>query len=220
MNAIEEFVFKKPHRVLHKFPHYFEIYDRHFARFRGKPVTVVEIGIGNGGSLQLWADYFGPAAKIIGVDIAECSAYVDKGHPQISWICGDQGSTEFLARLKVMIPAIDVLIDDGSHICRDQILTLAALYNSLTPDGVYLCEDLQTSYHDQFGGGYKSKSSMIEFLKDRVDELNGWAAEEKDSFLKTEFMRSTYSISFYTHAAVIEKRPMDGFLRSPVMEGQ
>jgi hypothetical protein len=39
---------------LHKWMHYFDIYEHHFARFRGKSPTVLEIGVKGGGSLAMW----------------------------------------------------------------------------------------------------------------------------------------------------------------------
>src|SRR6185436_388571 len=52
-----------------KWQHYFEIYDRHFARFRGREITVLEVGVAGGGSLEIWRSYFGPKARIVGMDI-------------------------------------------------------------------------------------------------------------------------------------------------------
>src|SRR5262245_19556515 len=60
-------------RGLHKWIHYFEIYHRHLAKFVGKEVRVVEVGIQSGGSLEMWMDYFGAGCRITGIDIdAEC----------------------------------------------------------------------------------------------------------------------------------------------------
>ena len=56
-------------RVIHKWKHYFPIYERHFRDYVDKPVTFIEIGCGEGGSLQMWKRYFGPHARIIGLDI-------------------------------------------------------------------------------------------------------------------------------------------------------
>ena len=56
-------------RIIHKWHHYFDIYHNHFCRFRDLPITILEIGVYKGGSLQMWKNYFGPKAKIYGVDI-------------------------------------------------------------------------------------------------------------------------------------------------------
>jgi hypothetical protein len=55
-------------RLIHEWKHYFPIYERHFGEFVYKPVTVLEIGCGSGGSLQMWKRYFGPHATIVGIE--------------------------------------------------------------------------------------------------------------------------------------------------------
>ena len=63
-------------RIIHKWKHYFPIYERHFREFVYKPVTFLEIGVWRGGSLQMWKRYFGPHARIIGIDIdPECKKF-------------------------------------------------------------------------------------------------------------------------------------------------
>ena len=69
MNDLERYFNSNSGRLIHKWMHFFEVYDRHFSRFRGKEVVVVEIGVFHGGSLQMWKQYFGPGAVIHGVDI-------------------------------------------------------------------------------------------------------------------------------------------------------
>jgi hypothetical protein len=69
MNPLEKYFRRNSKRLIHKWVHYFEIYDRHFSRFRGKNIVVVEFGVSHGGSLQMWRKYFGRRAWIYGVDI-------------------------------------------------------------------------------------------------------------------------------------------------------
>ena len=56
-------------RLIQKWHHYIPLYDRYFSRFRGQPIRFLEIGVSEGGSLQLWRQYFGPTATIYGIDI-------------------------------------------------------------------------------------------------------------------------------------------------------
>ena len=73
-------------RGLWKWDHYFDIYNRHFARFRNTAATHIEIGVYSGGSLEMWRDYFGPTATIIGVDIqASVRAYEAPGRGIRDW---------------------------------------------------------------------------------------------------------------------------------------
>ena len=59
MNDLRRYFDNNSGRVIHKWEHYFEIYDRHFNSFRNKEIVILEIGIFQGGSLQMWKNYFG-----------------------------------------------------------------------------------------------------------------------------------------------------------------
>ena len=59
---------KRAGPMLNKWPHYFPAYHKHLARFRDRPVTVLEVGVGFGGGLEMWAEYFGKKAQIHGLD--------------------------------------------------------------------------------------------------------------------------------------------------------
>ena len=48
---------------------YFYAYDYFLEKYRNKEITFVEIGILGGGSLFMWRDFFGPKARIIGIDL-------------------------------------------------------------------------------------------------------------------------------------------------------
>ncbi|MFZ2651209.1 MAG: hypothetical protein WA210_13990 [Burkholderiaceae bacterium] len=80
MNDLEQFFNQHTGRLIHKWRHYFEIYDRHFARFRGRPVNIVEFGVSQGGSMLIWKHYFGPDVKVFGVDInPNCKQFEEPG---------------------------------------------------------------------------------------------------------------------------------------------
>src|SRR3978361_226029 len=93
--------------------HYFDIYHRHFAAYRGKPITVVEFGVSHGGSLQMWKKYFGRSARIIGVDIDPRCALL--GGPGVEVVIGNQEDREFLKQLRERVGPIDGLTEDGGH---------------------------------------------------------------------------------------------------------
>ena len=65
-SVLRDFFENHPHRMIHKWMHYFEIYERHFNQFRGKPMSMLEFGVLHGGSLQMWKYYFGKEARIYG----------------------------------------------------------------------------------------------------------------------------------------------------------
>ncbi len=130
---------------LWKWRHYLEIYHRHLAKFVGGPVQVVEVGIYSGGSLLMWADYFGPGCHIYGVDIEPaCRAYAGDG---VSVFIGDQADPGFWAAFNREVGPVDVLFDDGGHQAHQQIATLRAMLPNLRPGGVYACEDVHGAGH-------------------------------------------------------------------------
>lgn len=208
-------------RLLHKWLHYFEIYDHHFNRYRDKPVIILEIGVFHGGSIKLWRDYFGPLAKIYGVDIdPRCKQFEEEN---VHIFIGDQGDPAFLRRLREEIPRPDILIDDGGHLMHQQIATFQELYPSVADDGIYLCEDLHTSYWPEWGGGVRRPGTFMEFAKQLVDTLHGYYSKDTARFSPTSITRSAHSLHFYDSMLVIEKQrrdmlPRDGRSGSPVFE--
>ncbi len=193
-------------RLLHKWHHYFEIYERHFSRFRGLPICIVEFGVSQGGSLQMWRDYFGPQAVIHGVDInPACKQFEEPG----TFIhIGDQEDRSFLQSLANSLPPIDILIDDGGHTMRQQIHTFEEMFGAVKPEGVYLVEDLHTSYWKRWGGGVRKRGTFIEYSKRLIDQLNAWHSLEPGRLAADDFTRSAHSMHFYDSVLVIEKRSM------------
>jgi hypothetical protein len=207
MNDLEKHFTGNTGRFIQKWKHYFEIYDRHFSRFRGTDVHIVEIGIEQGGSLQMWKQYFGPNAKIFGVDInPHCKALEEE---QISIFIGDQEDRRFLKSLVEKIPRIDILLDDGGHTMTQQINTYEELFPHIDKNGVYLCEDLHTSYWPKWGGGYKKRGTFIEYSKNFVDYINAWYSVRASRLSVTEFTKSVHSLHYYNSILVIEKRPIE-----------
>lgn len=122
-------------RQIDKWRHYFPIYEKHFAKYVGTAVRVLEIGVDHGGSLQMWKSYFGFQARVVGVDINPACA--DYAEAQIEIVIADQCKLPELGKF-------DIIIDDGSHICAHQSIT----YREMWPrcHGVYLIEDCHNGY--------------------------------------------------------------------------
>lgn len=211
MNDFEKYVNSNENgRLIDKPWHYFEIYERHLSRFRGREVHILEIGVSQGGSLDMWRSYFGDSCKIYGVDNnPHCKSFEREG---VKIFIGDQKNRKFLRSLAREIPRIDILIDDGGHIMKEQKNTFNELYRYVSDDGVYICEDLFTSYYLPWGGSYRLPTTFVEFSKRKIDSLNAWwvrrwYALPFSLFLKvSDFSRSTDSIHFYTTMVVFEKR--------------
>jgi len=203
MNDLEKYFKNNTDRLINKWQHYFEVYDRHFSRFRGTDVHLVEFGVFQGGSLQMWKDYFGSDCKITGVDINPlCKEFEDD---QVDIIIGDQEDRSFLKKLSKELSPIDILLDDGGHTMVQQINTFEMLFDSIDENGVYLCEDLHTSYWSDWGGGYAREDTFIEYSKNFIDYINAW--HSKESKLKvSKFTKSVHSLHYYDSIVAIEKR--------------
>lgn len=202
-NPIADYFYSNTGRLIDKWHHYFEVYHRHFAPFRGRSPVVVEIGVFHGGSLDMWRHYFGPGAQIVGVDIdPRCKAFEAPG---TSVLIGDQADRAFLAEVRRQVPHIDVLIDDGGHTMVQQITTFEELYPHVQPNGIYLCEDLHTSYIPAYGGGLRREGTFIEFSKQLIDRLHSWYLGSADV---DPIARTAFALHFYDSMLVVEKRPI------------
>lgn len=188
-------------KLIHKWTHYFGAYERHFAGFRGKSMTFLEIGVSEGGSLQMWQRYFGPYARIVGIDIdPACKAHEGPG---LSVRIGSQSDPAFLARVIEEFGVPDVVLDDGSHRMGDIEASFSYLYPKLPKNGVYMVEDLHTAFWPEFGGGLHAPSNFINRCKGLIDSLN--ADHTRGAIAPDAFTRSTASLSFYDSVVVIEK---------------
>jgi SAM-dependent methyltransferase len=202
---------------LHKWHHYFDIYERHLRRFRDRPMVFLEIGLGGGGSLRMWREYFGPQATIVGVDIRpECQRFeAERTHVRI----GDQGDALFLLELAREFGPFDAIVEDGGHHTRQQIESFAWLYGEMTPRGVYLCEDTHTNYWAPFIDR-NDGLTFLEFAKSLTDRLNEGHLDQRSlerfhtppgrragRLAVSKFAATTYSVTFYDSIVAFERRP-------------
>lgn len=188
-NPLSEIIDEGLDHSIHKWVHYLPIYHRHFEIYKTKPskigdsggglegaltkIIILEIGVQNGGSLDLWNKYFGAdRCQIFGVDIDPACKQLERDN--ITIIIGDQNDVEFLNSLVATLPPCDIIIDDGGHTMTQQIRTFNVLFPHVAPGGVFLCEDTHTSYMSSYGGGLKNPASFIEFSKNLIDELTGY----------------------------------------------
>lgn len=193
-------------RGIWKWRHYFDIYEKHFSRFRGQEVHVLEVGVYSGGSLDMWRDHFGPQARLYGVDIEPaCQAYATDG---VKIHIGDQADRGFWQRFRTEVPVLDIVIDDGGHLYDQQRVTLEELLPHLRPGGVYVCEDIHGE-NNSFGAYVAGLAGMLS-----AGEVTG-RADDIDRRLvcrTSPFQAAIHSISLYPQFVAIETNP------SPVPE--
>jgi len=168
-------------------------YERHLSHLRDSTFALLEIGIGGyrregagGASLRMWNAYF-EKARIVGLDKNDKS-FVDGG--RIATVRGSQDDAALLTRVSSDHGPFTVVIDDGSHRPEHIRKTFEVLFPLLADGGVYVVEDVQTSYWPQYGGAVDrdDPSTTMAMVKDLVDGLN------YEEFLDEDY-RPTYTDS-------------------------
>lgn len=134
---------------------YAQRYEQYFARFRERPIRLLEIGVGGytdpaagGAGLRVWKQYF-PKAQLYGIDIVDKSAVDEE---RIRTFQGSQSDPAFLRRVIDEAGPFDIVIDDGSHRNEDVITSFKVLFPALVDDGVYVVEDTHFAYVPSFPG--------------------------------------------------------------------
>ncbi len=199
-NQLADLFFEHRGKTIDKWEHYFAIYSREFAPFlkSKRPVRLLEIGVQNGGSLELWLKYLPEGSEIVGVDV----------DPKVGSLTFEGAVSAFVvdatdsSKLKDALGdrQFDVIIDDGSHISSDVIATFRLLVDRLAPGGKHIIEDMHASYWASHEGGYRLGTSAIEFFKNLVDALNADHFQNVEGVEVPElqqFRRSFASITFY-----------------------
>lgn len=124
-----------------------------------------EIGILDGASLRMWSAYY-PLAEITGFDIEDKSEL--KFNENVNVKILDQGNKEQLEKLANENSDIDIIVDDGSHIIKHQILTFEILFNTLKSGGQYIIEDLHTSTRLWSTYGFEENKGTLQYLNDII----------------------------------------------------
>lgn len=203
-NRLSELFHSHEGRLIHKWNHYFNIYERYFSSYVGQEINILEIGISHGGSLQLWKKYFGDKVNLYAIDInPQCKKFEDE---KVKVFIGSQEDEVFLQQILPVLPALDIVIDDGGHTMNQQIVSFENLYLKVKEGGLYLVEDTHTSYWYEFHGGIKKKNTFIEYSKNLIDSLYEGHIADKKKIQITEITKHINSISFYDSIVVFEKR--------------
>jgi hypothetical protein len=206
--ALAEVFFRHRGRVVDKWVHYLEIYERHFAPYCNTPVKMLEIGVFKGGSLELWREYFGETATLFGIDVdPRCAGYVTAPN-QVR--IGSQDDPMFLKNVILEMGTPDIVLDDGSHIGHHQRSSFDTLFPLLSPCALYVIEDLHTSYWPgsvgggyRFAGGYRRENTAIGHIKQMIDDMHAWY---HNSPVATSAKTDIGAIHVYDSIVVIEKK--------------
>ena len=208
-------------KISDKWTLYLNEYERLFSFYRDKPISFLEIGIQNGGSLEIWSKYFSNATALIGVDINQGCARLRYDDLRISVIVGDANAPKVRERVFQRSPQFDIIIDDGSHLSSDIIKSFALYFPRIVEGGVFVAEDLHCSYWSQFEGGLFDPYSSISFFKALADIINHehWGIRKlradilRGIFTKygceidEESLAQVHSVEFLNSMCVVRKAP-------------
>lgn len=167
---------------VHKWHHYFDIYCRHFERYRQRPIRMLEIGVFRGGSLRMWKEYFHPESLIVGIDIDKSCKAHEIADRNVHVRIGSQADPTFLAAVNDEFGPFDIILDDGSHKTHHQIISFGALFRSALKDGgCYMVEDMHTNYWIKH---VDSPETFIELSKQMVDMLHEPYFDRKETHFR------------------------------------
>lgn len=95
--SLTELYFEHDGKVADKWEQYLAIYEPELRPFAvgGRPVRLLEIGVQNGGSLQIWSKYLPPGSLVVGVDIDAAFARLELGEG-IPLLVADAGDRKTL----------------------------------------------------------------------------------------------------------------------------
>jgi len=205
---LEEIFYAHQGRGADKWTHYLPFYDRAFGPYRGIPIRMLEIGVCMGGSLELWRKFFGPEAVLFGVDIDPACA--SRVNPPNQVRIGSQDDPEFLRKVVAEMGGLEVVLDDGSHVASHQQTSFEVLWPLLNPGGLYVIEDMHTSYWPQWEGGLRRPGTAIELVKQLIDDMHGWYHSEDERFAARDEMGSILIADSIVAIRKVDRRPTPG----------
>jgi len=178
-------------KVSDKWSMYLDEYNRLFDAYRDLPVHLLEIGIQNGGSLEIWNKFFPNAVTIAGCDNNPVCAQLKYEDPKIAVVTADANTDEAEQLILGLSSHFDLIIDDGSHHSGDIVRSFARYLPHLSDGGLYIAEDLHCSYWQEFDGGIYHPDSSIAFFKRLADIINHehWGI----AVTRCEFMQEFHS---------------------------
>jgi len=201
---------------VHKWHHYFEIYEKHFGFYRSRPIRMLEIGVFRGGSLRMWKQYFHPESIIVGIDIDKSCKAHERADENVFVRIGSQADPDFLAEVTKEFGPFDIILDDGSHKTHHQNISFGALFRpSLKDGGCYMVEDMHSNYWLKT---IDSEETFIDLSKQMVDTLHEPYFDRTEASFRpghadaveemnvSYLAANIYSIAFYDSIVVFDKR--------------
>lgn len=208
------------------------IYDQHFKTIKKRAQKVLEVGVFFGSSIKMWHSYF-ENATIYGLDtfegnqgngtkFANADAYWNEvkanPNPRIKLFKVDQADDKQLEEFTAseLDGTFDVIIDDGSHIMRDQQQTMAILFKLLRPGGYFIMEDLHCALKvNEYGvlpDFSNSTLNLLEEFQKSKKWLSPYCTQEQKQFLESEIRSVEIFVcpNGYSRTSVIRRKMISG----------
>ena len=154
-----------------KWEHYFDIYDHLIGNRYGTPVRYFEIGVQNGGSLEVARLLFSANATILGLDIDPRCAFLERENVANRMFIGSQADEAVLNNVLRYCPSPDIVVDDGSHIQSHMMFSFLKLFPAVSQGGVYIIEDTHTNYSPEHQDSFLGLG-LYDYFKGLSERLN------------------------------------------------
>lgn len=197
-------------------------YDRFYPDYIKRDIKkILEIGIENYKSVSLWLDYC-PNVFVYGLDI---TTQLDKERVKV--IKGDQSNYNDLENLITITgDNIDVILDDGSHYPPDQLFSFIKLFPFIIEGGIYIIEDIETSYwkhnlllyNNNINEGIDSSTNIINIFLNVLHLINREFIHIEDinkvinnCIIPLSIIDSISTITFAQNCIIIKKKLQDEY---------
>jgi predicted O-methyltransferase YrrM len=177
---------------------------------------IAEIGVFFGASILMWKEYF-PNAIIYGLDAFKgdqgngrhFEGYLDfwnkmekNPDPRIKLVVMDQSKMEDLLTFREK--DFDMILDDASHLMKDQQQTLGVLFPLIKPGGYFVIEDIHTSLQPDYDvEGDNSTLLMLQTYQKTGIWKSKYMTDDQMKYLKQNsgevkiFKNNNYSMTCY-----------------------
>ncbi|WP_210081868.1 class I SAM-dependent methyltransferase [Pantoea endophytica] len=227
MNKLKDLYQQHEGKSSDKWDIYLSVYDEYLKDKRSAISNILEIGVQNGGSLEIWSKYFTSAKNLVGCDINPACKKLEFSHSGIKVVVGDSSTLKIKNEISSLSSSFDLIIDDGSHTSSDIIKSFLLYFPLVNNDGYYIIEDLHASYWERFEGGLFYPYSSMSFLKKLADIPNKehWGSSLSESDYLSPFYQfydcesfdavdytQIHSVTFVNSLCIIKKKSIENNL--------